>query len=291
MHTRSAVSVATTDARACILQFLALFESRRLAAVAELAEDPSRMSWDHRQSAKEVVRHIGLKMGAGRLLSRRRRARGIVTAHLHPATPVDRFREAYRSRAWVSSKGQLSPSGLGSEVSTTRTIVEGLPVLLADLGCKTLLDVGCGDWNWMREVRLPCDYVGIDIVPEVIEANRRNERVGVKFEVGDAIEGPLPGADVVLCREVLFHLSFRDGMAALANIQAAGSWLLATSDTQIWFNSDIETGDFRRINLERAPYRLPRPRAVISDEGVCRGRVLGLWATADLTTNRGGRSA
>jgi len=143
----------------------------------------------------------------------------------------------------------------------------------------------------MREVSLPCDYVGIDIVPEVIEANRRYERAGVEFVVGDAIEGPLPEADVALCREVLFHLSFHDGMAALANIRATARWLLATSETAIWFNSDIETGDYRRINLERAPYRLPRPRAVISDDGVCRGRVLALWATADLPTDRSGHSA
>ena len=162
--------------------------------------------------------------------------------------------------------------------------------LLRRLGCETLLDVGCGDWNWMREVSLPCDYVGIDIVPEVIEANRRYERAGVEFVVGDAIEGPLPEADVALCREVLFHLSFHDGLAVLANIRATARWLLATSDTAIWFNSDIETGDYRRINLERAPYRLPRPHAVISDDGVCRGRVLALWATADLPTDRRGRS-
>lgn len=248
------------------------------------------MPWDHKQSAKEVVRHFGLKLGVGRLLRRRRRDRGLVTAHLDPAMAVDRFREAYASRAWISSKGQLSLSGLGSEASAARPIVEGLPALLVRLGCETLLDVGCGDWNWMREVRLPCDYVGIDIVPEMIEANRRFERAGVEFKVGDAIEGPLPKADVVLCREVLFHLSFGDGMAALTNIRAAGRWLLATSDTAIWFNSDIATGDFRRINLQRAPYRLPRPSVVIRDEGVCPGRVLALWATADLPTDRRGRS-
>jgi hypothetical protein len=214
-----------------------------------------------------------------------------VTAHLDPATTADRFREAYESHAWVSSKSQLSLSGLGSETSTTRSVVEALPDLLARLGCDTLLDVGCGDWNWMRNVPLPCNYVGVDIVPEVIEANRRYEGAGVQFEVRDAIEGPLPKADVALCREVLFHLSLRDGLAVLANIQAAAGWLVATTDKAIWFNSDIETGDYRRINLERAPYRLPRPREVISDEAVCPGRVLALWATADLPAYRRGRSA
>lgn len=135
----------------------------------------------------------------------------------------------------------------------------------------------------MRNVRLPCEYIGVDIVPEVIEANRRYERASVSFGVADAISGPLPEADVVLCREVLFHLSFRDGIAALANIRQAGRWLLATTDTAIWFNSDTETGDFRRINLERSPYRLPPPREVINDDAVCKGRLTALWATADLS--------
>lgn len=65
-------------------------------------------------------------------------------------------------------------------------------------------------------------------------------------------------------------------------MRAAGRWLLATTDTRIWFNSDIATGDYHRINLERRPYLLPRRDRVIPDDAVCEGRVLGLWATADL---------
>ena len=180
------------------------------------------MPWDHKQSVKEVVRHLGFHLGGARVLRWRRRDRGLVTAHLDGATVVDRFREAYRSGAWVWNQG-AGVSGPGSETTATRTMLEALPALLASLGCQTLLDVGCGDWNWMREVDLPCNYVGIDIVPEVIEANRRHERPGITFEVGDAIHDRLPHADVVLCREVLFHLSFHDSLAALANIQQPDS--------------------------------------------------------------------
>jgi hypothetical protein len=134
----------------------------------------------------------------------------------------------------------------------------------------------------MQHVALPCDYVGIDVVPEVIEANRRFERPGVRFAVADAVTGPLPEADVVLCREVLFHLSFRDGLAALRNMRVCAPWLLVTTDTTIWFNSDVPSGDFRRINLQRAPYRLPAPHRTIPDKAVIPGRVLGLWRSKDL---------
>jgi hypothetical protein len=39
---------------------------------------------------------------------------------------------------------------------------------------KTLLDAGCGDFNWMRHVNLKLDqYIGIDVVPELICENQR----------------------------------------------------------------------------------------------------------------------
>jgi hypothetical protein len=129
---------------------------------------------------------------------------------------------------------------------------------------------------------LPCEYIGVDIVPELIAANRMFERPGVRFSVVDVIADPPPEADVAFCREILFHLSFRDAQAALANICKASSWLIATTDPSIWFNSDIPTGDFRQINLERRPYRFPRPRQVIIDDVLVPGRVLGIWKTAEL---------
>lgn len=153
--------------------------------------------------------------------------------------------------------------------------------MLKELDCKTLLDVGCGDWNWMSNIELPCDYIGVDIVPEVIEANKRHERKGVRFMLANAIEGELPSADVVLCREVLFHLSFKDGKAALANMKNT-KFIIATTDNSIWFNSDIPTGDFRPINLQRRPYNLPIPYKSIADDALFSGRVLGIWRTSSL---------
>ena len=240
------------------------------------------MSWDHKQSVKEVIRHFGLKVGADDLLHGLRKRRGLVTSHLHAGARADRFRDAYRAGAWVGQKGQQSRSGVGSDVAAASEVATALPELLKELGCRRLLDVGCGDWNWMRHVELPCEYFGIDVVDEVIQANRPFERPGVTFAVADAVTGPLPEADVVLCREVLFHLSFRDGLAVLRNIRARASWLIATTDTSIWFNSDIPTGDYRRLNLQRRPYRLRMPHRMISDDVVIPGRALGLWPSAEL---------
>ena len=113
---------------------------------------------------------------------------------------------------------QASKSGLGSEETSTIASSLSFPRLLHSLHCKVLLDVGCGDWNWMKNVQLPCGYIGIDIVPEVIEANLRHKCPRVEFCVVDAVNSALPDADVALCREILFHLSFQDAQSALSKI-------------------------------------------------------------------------
>ena len=240
------------------------------------------MPFDHKQSIKEVIRHLLYRTGTYHLLNLRRRKAGHVTEHLEADGAAQRFREIYERGAWVKQDGQKSLSGRGSEASSTRHIVTALPEALREIGCRTLLDIGCGDWNWMADVDLPCSYIGIDIVPSVIEANREHERPGVSFQLLDAISEPLPQADAVLCREVLFHLSFADAKSVLRNICRSAEWLITTTDPSIWFNSDIPTGDFRKINLQRSPYGFPAPVMQVRDDGISPGRILGFWRTADL---------
>jgi hypothetical protein len=71
----------------------------------------------------------------------------------------ERFSCIYRSGVWKHKVGQQSASGFASELASTGAVRAELPRLLAELDCRRLLDVGCGDW--MRHIRLECDYLGI----------------------------------------------------------------------------------------------------------------------------------
>src|SRR5262249_22136099 len=84
-----------------------------------------------------------------------------------------RFEEIYRLGLW--SKGE-SYSGTGSTVAGTKGVRAALPRLLDKLNTQVLIDVGCGDFNWMRHVQLKCKYKGIDIVDFVIKNNRAKYR-------------------------------------------------------------------------------------------------------------------
>jgi hypothetical protein len=238
------------------------------------------MSLDHQQSSKEIVRHILFRLGVSQILDVVRRRRGRDTGHLAKNDLTEVFSDIYRNGIWIEHEGQDSLSGAGSVVSATDGLGIQLSGFLKSIDCRRLVDIGCGDFNWMRHVGGDFEYLGIDIVPSVIEANNAayaGERR--RFICMDATQQPIePWGDVLICREVLFHLSLGSARRLLANIKAAGfKYVLLTSDTSIWFNSDIRNGDFRRINLSRSPFNLPAPQAQFADDKVSDGRVLAVW--------------
>ena len=131
------------------------------------------------------------------------------------------FKEIYLKNTWGNAE---SHSGHGSSASATRFIRAALPRILLDLGVQSIVDVPCGDFNWMRLLDLPLDYFGADIVPELIEKNQRNySRPGRAFGLLDVTKEPLPKADLVFSRDLLVHLSETDIRSALKNIYDSGA--------------------------------------------------------------------
>lgn len=191
------------------------------------------------------------------------------------------FSDIYRNNLWENSE---SVSGRGSTLARTAVIREALPRLLGDLGARSLLDAPCGDFNWMRHVALEgVGYTGADVVPELIERNRREYgRAGREFVLLDITRDVPPRADVILCRDCLIHLSFADARRTVANFKRSGSrFLLATTHTKVSENADAPTGGWRSLNLGLPPFDFPPPlRLLTEDEEL--GKCLGLWRLEDL---------
>lgn len=226
------------------------------------------------RSLREATRHYLGQLGL------RRTKEEVVTGSV-----AERFATIYDKGLWRVGRSDVPASGEGSTLEATEELRRALPGLLAELECRTLVDIGCGDFHWMQHVPLACDYVGLDIVPSVIAANEASyggpQR---RFAVADAIRDPLPAADVILCREMLFHLSFADGLAALANMKRSGArWLMLTSDVATLFNADIETGGARILNLERGPFGFPAPARKIEEPKSYPGRYIGVWPISVVT--------
>jgi 2-polyprenyl-3-methyl-5-hydroxy-6-metoxy-1,4-benzoquinol methylase len=236
------------------------------------------------RTAKEVTRDLIAKAGLNKAHVTIRKFRGQNVEHLLGTSLSERFTAVYKNRVWLNGRSDGSPSGWGSELENTKSVRAHLAQLLTFLDTRTLLDVGCGDFTWMKEVSFPFRYIGIDIVPDIIEKNSALYLSELtSFGVMDATREPLPRADTVLCREVLFHLSFADIRRLLRNIQrSGGAFLIATNDNDLRYNADILSGDFRLLNLHRSPFFFPRAGASIPDDGVLPHRTLSAWKLADL---------
>jgi SAM-dependent methyltransferase len=192
------------------------------------------------------------------------------------------FTRIYRLRSWGDSE---SRSGPGSGLARTEGIRADLARLVRSLGVRSLLDAGCGDFHWMQAADLGLQsYVGVDIVDDVVsECAAQYARTGWDFVRLDITRDPLPRVDLILCRDVLPHLSYAEIRLALDNFVRSGSkWLLTTTFVDREANVDIATGDWRPINLEGTPFSLPAPSLEIDERcehtgGIFRDKRLSLW--------------
>ena len=234
------------------------------------------------RTLNEIRRHMVFKLTgrAGVSLIPKKREN---LSHLDAPTPQNRFEAIYADGVWQNGRTDVPGSGPGSSLDATENLRARLPSLLDELGAETLLDIGCGDFTWMKETGLKQRYIGADIVASVIDANQAFANANRSFHRLNAIEDDLPDADTVLCREVLFHLSLADGRRALANILSRPrTWFIATTDGTSKFNADIHTGDYRPLNLRCAPFHFPEPDYAIDDSAVAAGRKIGVWRAAAL---------
>ena len=139
---------------------------------------------------------------------------------------------------------------------------------------------------------LDLDYIGVDIVAELdARATRSGSAARARGGASCASTSPptrLPRADVVFCRDCLVHLSFDHIRQAFENLRRSGStWLLTTTFLDHHENADIESGDWRILNLTRPPFNLPTPEGVLVEgclesDGAYADKALGLWRIADL---------
>lgn len=220
-------------------------------------------------------------------------------ANLSPSERVERLRSEVESLSLPERWDLLhrlgiyhhpdSYSGPAATLAETAELRAALPRIVREREIRTMLDIPCGDFAWMRHTDLDVDYTGADVVPALVNENQK--RYGSekrRFVLLDATRDPLPGVDLVLCRDLLIHLGTRDCFAALANFVASGSRFLLTSHFAARTgNPDIVSGDFRPVNLCAPPFHFAPPLETFSEnsnlgEGAFADRSMALWRLADI---------
>ena len=146
-------------------------------------------------------------------------------------------------------------------------------IFFADFGIDSLIDVPCGDFNWVKELDLTAiNYVGLDSSSHIIKELRSKHpsHIWIQFDV---LSDQLPFSKFVLMRDLLVHLSNEEIESALANVIRSGSiYLAVTNFSGVNFNLDFTRHHYRKrvywrpINLQLEPFNFPPPVIRIFEE-------------------------
>ena len=187
----------------------------------------------------------------------------------------ERFERIYERGDWGKDAKGKGVSGPGSTLAATRQYRAFLQDFLAANRIRSVVDAGCGDWEFSQKINWKgIDYLGLDIVPAVVEANRRRfGSANVRFAVADIVRGDLPPADLLIVKDVLQHLSNADIALVLKKLQGYRHVLIVNDvrpDTLTAEPTDIATGGYRLLDVTRPPYSVP-------------GMKVLTWRAADVT--------
>ncbi len=198
------------------------------------------------------------------------------------------FTEIAEQNLWMESE---SVSGFGSSLKQTAELVAQLPGIFQQFNVKKLLDVPCGDFNWMKTVDLKgIDYTGGDIVRAIVDKNNSTYQSDTRrFYKLDLLNDKLDGYDLLFCRDCLVHLSFEDVFKVLTNLKGSNvRYLMATTFPEEKNNQDVPTGGWRPLNFQAAPFHFPGPLFLLNEkctemDGMFGDKSMGLWEVKDLS--------
>lgn len=155
--------------------------------------------------------------------------------------------------------------GSGSNLNNTNDIINLIEETIEKHNINSILDLGCGDWNWFKKINLSKElsYEGWDCDSEMIENNiKKYGSDNITFKELDIVTEDYPVVDLIICRDVLFHLDEKLTLKILEKIKDKCKYFISTSYLGNKKNSNIKPyipisgWGFYEINLNLPPFNL-----------------------------------
>ncbi|MBY0263807.1 MAG: hypothetical protein K2P90_00010 [Holosporales bacterium] len=160
------------------------------------------------------------------------------------------FTHIYENNLW--GKG----SGPGSDPSKAQPYISLLQTVFENPKYKTIVDLGCGDWQLMEKIRIPHDkfYKGFDVVHSVINDNiQKHQRTNVQFyHIHELKKFQNVTGDLLIVKDVLIHWPIKTILFFLQDILPHFKYALLTGD--YGSNSDKEMGSYSPLDLQAPPF-------------------------------------
>jgi len=168
-----------------------------------------------------------------------------------PAEEV--FTNIYKNNVW--GKG----SGSGSDPKNTEEYRMFLQRFMKDNKVKSVVDLGCGDWQMNEHIDFTgIEYLGVEVVEQLVKDNIRKYGDSMtKFDFGDITTYKIPKCDLLLIKDVFIHWPIKK-IIEFFNREIPAKYILVTNDNMDnHLNKDISLGSFHPIDLSLEPFNLP----------------------------------
>ena len=186
------------------------------------------------------------------------------------------FTSIYKSNHWVQdddilSKDLISVSGHGSNINTNQffNLKKIFTKIIYNKEINSVLDMPCGDFLWFYEIikGKNIDYVGVDIVNELIEANKtKYQNKNFSFINDDIVNFDTNKKfDLILIRDLFIHIQNSDIKKIIQNIKKMNFRYVALNSYNNKMNNDVIVGKHRKINLLIEPFNLNQPLEYFKD--------------------------
>lgn len=168
------------------------------------------------------------------------------------------FDDIYKNKIWGDGIIEGGSSGDGSIPEHNNEYLKFLRRFLKNKNIKSIVDIGCGDWQLMSLINLKnIEYHGYEVSKLVINNNKkryRNKNINFHLEELDKNTDYKP-ADLLICKDVLQHLSFKKIDNILLQLKKY-KYVIMINDINDEKNIDIDDGGYRSLDIMKPPFNI-----------------------------------
>jgi len=182
------------------------------------------------------------------------------------------FSKIYDDAVWAANAKGEGTSGPGSTAALNRPYMSYLENFLQEKNIQSVVDLGCGDWEFSQHINWgDVEYTGYDVVESIIESDKeRFGKEGRTFIQADILNTEIPEADLLICKDVLIHFP-NNRVNELLEKTSHIKYRLFTNclyfssneklrpgedadEVNAQLNTDIPLGKFRVLDLRSEPF-------------------------------------
>ncbi len=177
------------------------------------------------------------------------------------------FENIYKNKIWNNNNKNIPLSGPGSSLENTSSISILLDDFINKNNCEQILDLGCGDLNWIKNTLFfnneNINYIGIDIVETLINEHKINYPTKT-FYCSDILDNDIINytsnkkISFIILRDVIFHLNNINILEIFKNIKNKFNYIAITS-CNCNINTDIfDIYNYNKKNINIKPFNISK---------------------------------